>query len=248
MSRPSSGHVPTVPLPPSRAFLGFRREAAERPQVRCLSATAWTLAIGPAGLHDVLVKLRTPTAVAGAVGAISLTACSFTAPLAAHTTARGRTSAMASSAAPAYPATAGAAGPLPRPRPGDRGRRRGPRHHRRRRRHDAGQYAGSPARPGDVPGPVRAGPRQRRADRVREPRRHADHGHGQKCGPGGAGADCYAFRDPPAYVRHLKDAGFTILNDANNHAMDFGPACQAQTVDDPRRAWPRPACPARSRS
>ena len=51
-----------------------------------------------------------------------------------------------------------------------------------------------------------------------------------KCGPGGAGANCYAFRDPPDYVRYLKDAGFTILNNANNHSMDFGPAGQAQTV------------------
>jgi hypothetical protein len=24
-------------------------------------------------------------------------------------------------------------------------------------------------------------------------------------------------------VRYLKDAGFTILNNANNHSMDFGP-------------------------
>jgi Bacterial capsule synthesis protein PGA_cap len=43
-----------------------------------------------------------------------------------------------------------------------------------------------------------------------------------KCGPS-AGANCYAFRDPPDYVRYLKDAGFTILNNANNHSMDFGP-------------------------
>ena len=31
-------------------------------------------------------------------------------------------------------------------------------------------------------------------------------------------------------MRYVKDAGFTILNDANNHSMDFGPAGQAQTV------------------
>ena len=57
-----------------------------------------------------------------------------------------------------------------------------------------------------------------------------------KCGPGGAAANCYAFRDPPAYVRYVKDAGFTILNDANNHSMDFGPACEAQTVRTIRAA------------
>ncbi|MGO9216703.1 MAG: CapA family protein, partial [Streptosporangiaceae bacterium] len=40
----------------------------------------------------------------------------------------------------------------------------------------------------------------------------------------------FAFRDPPGYVRYLKQAGFTILNDANNHSYDFGAAGQAQTV------------------
>jgi poly-gamma-glutamate capsule biosynthesis protein CapA/YwtB (metallophosphatase superfamily) len=44
------------------------------------------------------------------------------------------------------------------------------------------------------------------------------------------GKDCFAFRDPPDYADYLKDAGFTILNDANNHSLDFGPAGQAQTV------------------
>jgi poly-gamma-glutamate capsule biosynthesis protein CapA/YwtB (metallophosphatase superfamily) len=44
------------------------------------------------------------------------------------------------------------------------------------------------------------------------------------------GKDCFAFRDPPDYADYLKDAGFTILNDANNHSFDFGPAGQAQTV------------------
>ena len=42
--------------------------------------------------------------------------------------------------------------------------------------------------------------------------------------------DCFAFRDPPGYVRYLKRAGFTVLNDANNHSFDFGAAGQAQTV------------------
>jgi poly-gamma-glutamate capsule biosynthesis protein CapA/YwtB (metallophosphatase superfamily) len=42
--------------------------------------------------------------------------------------------------------------------------------------------------------------------------------------------DCFAFRDPPGYARYLKQAGFTILNDANNHSFDFGAAGQAQTV------------------
>jgi poly-gamma-glutamate capsule biosynthesis protein CapA/YwtB (metallophosphatase superfamily) len=41
---------------------------------------------------------------------------------------------------------------------------------------------------------------------------------------------CFAFRDPPGYVRYYKHAGFTILSDANPHSFDFGAAGQAQTV------------------
>jgi poly-gamma-glutamate capsule biosynthesis protein CapA/YwtB (metallophosphatase superfamily) len=33
---------------------------------------------------------------------------------------------------------------------------------------------------------------------------------------------CYAFRVPPRYSKYLKDAGFTVMGLANNHAMDFG--------------------------
>ena len=51
-----------------------------------------------------------------------------------------------------------------------------------------------------------------------------------KCGAAGPKQDCFAFKDPPRYVRYLKRAGFTILNDANNHSFDFGAAGQAQTV------------------
>jgi hypothetical protein len=53
---------------------------------------------------------------------------------------------------------------------------------------------------------------------------------GGKCSPKSAGKTCFAFRDPPDYVRYIAGAGFTVLNDANNHSMDFGPAGQAQTV------------------
>ncbi|HEV2361303.1 MAG TPA: CapA family protein [Acidimicrobiales bacterium] len=52
---------------------------------------------------------------------------------------------------------------------------------------------------------------------------------GSKCGSSG-GDECYAFRDPPDYVQYWKEAGFRILNDANNHSFDFGPDGQAQTV------------------
>ena len=50
-----------------------------------------------------------------------------------------------------------------------------------------------------------------------------------KCGAGPS-ADCFAFRNPPGYARSFKKAGFSVLNDANNHSHDFGAAGQAQTV------------------
>jgi poly-gamma-glutamate capsule biosynthesis protein CapA/YwtB (metallophosphatase superfamily) len=52
---------------------------------------------------------------------------------------------------------------------------------------------------------------------------------GTKCGAG-AGTTCFAFRNPPSYAQYFKQAGFTILNDANNHSFDFGAAGQQQTV------------------
>jgi hypothetical protein len=42
---------------------------------------------------------------------------------------------------------------------------------------------------------------------------------------------CYAFRVPPSYAGDLAGAGFTIVNNANNHSYDFGAAGQRQTVD-----------------
>jgi len=50
-----------------------------------------------------------------------------------------------------------------------------------------------------------------------------------KCGPH-PGQKCFAFKVPPGYVRYFKDAGFTVLNNANNHSLDYGAAGQAQTV------------------
>jgi capsule synthesis protein PGA_cap len=43
-----------------------------------------------------------------------------------------------------------------------------------------------------------------------------------KCGAGSSG--CYAFRTPPAYAQWIHEAGFTIINLANNHSHDFGDA------------------------
>jgi hypothetical protein len=50
-----------------------------------------------------------------------------------------------------------------------------------------------------------------------------------KCG-GPNSATCFAYRDPPSYAGVLRRAGFTVLNDANNHSYDFGAAGQEQTV------------------
>lgn len=49
-------------------------------------------------------------------------------------------------------------------------------------------------------------------------------GTSEKCGTPVPGKPirCFAFRVPPRYGKYLKDAGFDILNLANNHAGDFG--------------------------
>ena len=57
-----------------------------------------------------------------------------------------------------------------------------------------------------------------------------------KCGPGRKHPDCFAFKNPPRYIRYFKEAGFTVLNDANNHSFDFGAAGRAQTVRTIHRA------------
>jgi Bacterial capsule synthesis protein PGA_cap len=50
---------------------------------------------------------------------------------------------------------------------------------------------------------------------------------GSKCGSGSP--NCYAFQAPPRYARLLKSAGFNVVNQANNHAFDFGATGRAQT-------------------
>ena len=47
-----------------------------------------------------------------------------------------------------------------------------------------------------------------------------DEGESTKCKK--PGKTCYAFKTPLRYVVYLKDAGFSALNIANNHASDFG--------------------------
>ena len=48
-----------------------------------------------------------------------------------------------------------------------------------------------------------------------------DGGESAKC-RGKKEGTCYAFRVPTRYGKYLKDAGFTAMGLANNHAMDFG--------------------------
>jgi capsule synthesis protein PGA_cap len=45
-----------------------------------------------------------------------------------------------------------------------------------------------------------------------------------------ASSNCFAFHASPSYASYLRQAGFTVLNLANNHAMDFGATGQADTV------------------
>jgi poly-gamma-glutamate capsule biosynthesis protein CapA/YwtB (metallophosphatase superfamily) len=49
-----------------------------------------------------------------------------------------------------------------------------------------------------------------------------------KCGP--SSTNCFAFRAPPSYAQVLKRAGFSLLNLANNHALDYGSIGQSETV------------------
>lgn len=55
-----------------------------------------------------------------------------------------------------------------------------------------------------------------------------------KCGEGST--ECFAFRAPPTFADSLHTAGFTVMNDANNHSYDFGEAGEEETVSALRRA------------
>jgi hypothetical protein len=58
-------------------------------------------------------------------------------------------------------------------------------------------------------------------------------GGSSKCGAGSS--SCFAFHTPVSYARWLKQAGFTVMNLANNHAFDYGPEGQRQTIAALRR-------------
>ena len=52
-------------------------------------------------------------------------------------------------------------------------------------------------------------------------------GGASKCG--GGSSNCFAFQAPPANASTLARAGVDVVNQANNHAYDFGPAGYATT-------------------
>jgi poly-gamma-glutamate capsule biosynthesis protein CapA/YwtB (metallophosphatase superfamily) len=50
-----------------------------------------------------------------------------------------------------------------------------------------------------------------------------------KCEPYGADG-CFTFRADPDSAADLRAAGFTVMNLANNHALDYGAVAQAETI------------------
>jgi poly-gamma-glutamate capsule biosynthesis protein CapA/YwtB (metallophosphatase superfamily) len=54
-------------------------------------------------------------------------------------------------------------------------------------------------------------------------------GGASKCG-GIGGGDCFAFQAPPATAGALHALGFDLVNQANNHSLDYGDSGRAQTI------------------
>jgi poly-gamma-glutamate capsule biosynthesis protein CapA/YwtB (metallophosphatase superfamily) len=52
-----------------------------------------------------------------------------------------------------------------------------------------------------------------------------------KCPEGSESGDCYAFHAPPEFAKYLHQAGFTVMNDANNHSYDYGQLGEEETVE-----------------
>ncbi len=50
-----------------------------------------------------------------------------------------------------------------------------------------------------------------------------------KCG-GIGGGTCFAFQAPRSYAAGLRSLGFDLVNQANNHSLDYGPAGRRQTL------------------
>ena len=55
-------------------------------------------------------------------------------------------------------------------------------------------------------------------------------GSGGRSKCGAESKDCFAFRAPARYASMYADAGFDVLNVANNHAADYGPRGTARTL------------------
>jgi poly-gamma-glutamate capsule biosynthesis protein CapA/YwtB (metallophosphatase superfamily) len=56
-----------------------------------------------------------------------------------------------------------------------------------------------------------------------------------KCG-GIGGGNCFAFQAPPWIAGQLKALGFDLVNQANNHSLDYGPSGRRQTISALNRA------------
>jgi hypothetical protein len=56
-----------------------------------------------------------------------------------------------------------------------------------------------------------------------------------KCAPYGTNG-CFTFRTAPSFADGLRAAGFTLVNMANNHAMDYGAEAQLATIRAVRAA------------
>ncbi|HEY3727894.1 MAG TPA: CapA family protein [Solirubrobacteraceae bacterium] len=54
-------------------------------------------------------------------------------------------------------------------------------------------------------------------------------GGASKCGGAGSGT-CFAFQAPPSIAGQLRRLGFGLVNQANNHSMDFGDSGRTQTL------------------
>jgi len=60
-------------------------------------------------------------------------------------------------------------------------------------------------------------------------------GGSSKCGSS-AGATCFAFQAPPQVAGELRSLGFDLVNQANNHSLDYGAAGRRQTIAALRHA------------
>jgi Bacterial capsule synthesis protein PGA_cap len=56
-----------------------------------------------------------------------------------------------------------------------------------------------------------------------------------KCSPYGVDG-CFTFRADPSSAKELRQAGFNVMNVANNHDMDYGAAAQSETMSALRSA------------